>query len=64
VAGDFDGDGIDEVGIYRDGNWLIAIEKDGEATTTEFQLGGPGRLPVVGDFDGDGRDDAAVYRNF
>ena len=63
--GDFNGDGIDELGIYRDGMWYIDTNGNGEidAGDQTFQLGGPGDTPVVGDWDGDGTAEPAVYRD-
>ena len=64
VVGDFNGDGIDELGVYRDGTWYIdtngncMIDDDDQV----FQLGAPGDMPVVGDWDGDGTADPGVYR--
>ena len=65
VVGDFDGDGVDEIGVFRDGKWLIDINGDRILDDRDlmFALGEAGDRPVVGDFDGDGRDDAAVYRS-
>ena len=64
VVGDFDGDGIDDLGIYRDGVWKIDLDGDRDFNSVDevFQHGAPGDTPVVGDFDGDGVDDIAVYR--
>ena len=56
VPGDYDGDGITEPAVFRDGAWFI------EGQTTQF-LGQAGDLPVPGDYDGDGDWDVAVYRD-
>jgi hypothetical protein len=65
VVGDFNGDGVDELGVYRAGRWHV--DSDGnrrlDAHDKLFELGGPNDLPVVADFDGDGIDDPAVYRD-
>ena len=66
VAGDFNGDGISTVGIYRNGKWRLDTNGDGKwnkATDSEFEFGAAGEVPVVGDFDGDGVDDIAVIRH-
>ena len=63
VVGDFNGDGIDNLGVYRNGTWHL--DTDGnlrlDAHDKVFELGGPHHRPVVGDFNGDGIDQAAVY---
>jgi hypothetical protein len=63
VVGDFDGDGIDEIGVFRDGRWTIDINGNRELDAQDFvfQLGDASDLPVVGDFDGDGTDEPALY---
>lgn len=58
-AVDFDGDGMSDVGIYRDGLWSI-IRSSGGANIVE-SLGGPTHTPVPADYDGDGKTDIAVY---
>ncbi|MET0503213.1 MAG: VCBS repeat-containing protein [Candidatus Binatia bacterium] len=59
---DFDGDGRNDVGIYRDGTWFILRSSDGGATATPWG-GLPQDIPVPGDYDGDGKTDVAVYRD-
>ena len=61
LAGDFDGDGRSDIGVYRDGAWFIFRSSDGGATVTSW--GGLAQdIPVPGDYDGDGKTDIAVYR--
>ncbi|MCH5373144.1 MAG: VCBS repeat-containing protein, partial [Planctomycetes bacterium] len=64
IAGDWNGDGIDQVGVFRDGNWMLDVDGDGRWTESDQRLsfGQPGDVPVVGDFDGDGFDEIAVVR--
>ncbi|CAL1151181.1 unnamed protein product [Cladocopium goreaui] len=64
VAGDWNGDGLRTIGVFRDGLWTLDTDGDGRLETTDRQvvLGQPGDKPVVGDFDGDGVDDLGVYR--
>jgi hypothetical protein len=63
VSGDFNGDGIDTVGIFRHGHWVLDVDGDGRYTDRDlaFDLGPAGGIPVVGDFNGDGRDEVGVY---
>ncbi|MEM6687956.1 MAG: SdrD B-like domain-containing protein [Planctomycetota bacterium] len=64
LSGDWNGDGIDQIAIYRSGQWLLDSDGDGRATRRDevANFGSPGDFPVVGDFDGDGIDDLAVVR--
>ncbi len=66
VSGDFDGDGKDDVAVYRPGiapdSYFYILNSNG-FTLTKTSLGTTGDDPsVVGDYDGDGKDDVAVYR--
>jgi serine-aspartate repeat-containing protein C/D/E len=65
LAGDWNGDGIDTIGIFRDGVWVLDIDGDGRLTAADeqFTFGQKGDIPLVGDFNGDGIDDIGVYRN-
>ena len=62
VAGDFNGDGFAEQGMFVDGRWFIDLNGNGkwDAADLQLTLGRPGDLPVVGDWDGDGRDQIGV----
>jgi hypothetical protein len=64
VAGDWNGDGVDTVGVFRDGNWKLDVDGTGRWSSRDLAVdfGSQGDLPVVGDFDGDGVDDLGVYR--
>ncbi len=64
VSGDWNGDGIDQIGVFRGGTWVLDSEGDGRRKTTEttFDFGQPGDRPIVGDFDGDGIDEVGVIR--
>jgi serine-aspartate repeat-containing protein C/D/E len=65
VTGDFNGDGIDSIGVFREGVWRIDVDGDGRLTGHDkiVQFGQPGDVPVVGDFNGDQVDEIGVYRN-
>ncbi|NLX56443.1 MAG: hypothetical protein GXY58_15155 [Planctomycetaceae bacterium] len=64
VAGDWNGDGIRSIGVFRAGTWMLDLDGDGRHTHRDavFQFGAAGDLPVVGDFNGDGIDEIGVYR--
>lgn len=63
-AGDFDGDGIDELGLHRETTGLVYYRN----TLTEgvadhsFVYGDPGDLVFAGDWLGTGTDTVALYR--
>lgn len=44
---DFDGDGIADSGVFRDGAWLVATQRTGIDPVIRFALGGAGDRPVV-----------------
>jgi len=64
VVGDFNNDGIDELGVYRSGMWYLDTDANHrlDAHDKVFELGGPHDQPAVGDFNGDGVDEIAVYQ--
>lgn len=63
LAGDFDGDGTDEVAVFKNGYWMIDINNNGRWDETDLlaKLGDEDDRPVVGDWDGDGKDDIGIY---
>jgi serine-aspartate repeat-containing protein C/D/E len=65
VAGDWNGDGIRSIGVFRDGQWNLDLDGDGQFTDKDasFTFGQAGDIPIVGDFDGDGVDEIGVYRD-
>ena len=64
LAGDWNGDGIDQIGVFRGGQWMLDEDGDGRWTGQDRpkQFGRPGDEPIVGDFDGDGIDEIGVVR--
>jgi protocatechuate 3,4-dioxygenase beta subunit len=64
IAGDWNGDGIRNIGVFRAGAWHLDMDGDGRFTDRDlvFQFGQAGDRPVVGDWNADGIDDLAVYR--
>jgi len=68
VAGDWNADGFEDVGIYRNGKWYLDANGnrtwDGPAGgDVIYTFGATGDVPVVGDWNNDGRDDIGVFRN-
>ena len=65
VSGDWNGDGVANIGTYRDGTWRLDLNGDGRISDGDevIELGGSEDLPIVGDFDGDGIDELGLYRN-
>ena len=63
VVGGFNGNGVDEIGVYHDGTWIIDANGNLEIDARDkvFKLGGPEDVLVVGDWNGDGADDVGVY---
>jgi hypothetical protein len=61
AAVDFDNDGKSDVGIYRDGTWVVIRSSD--AVFAVDGLGGSSHTPVPADYDGDGKADLAAYLN-
>lgn len=64
IAGDFDGDGIDTVGLHRPANGKVYLKNSNSSgfADLEFIFGNPGDKMVTGDWNGDGRDTVAVFR--
>jgi hypothetical protein len=65
VAGDWNGDGISSIGIFRAGTWYLDVDGNGRWTGADRQLqwGREGDQPLVGDFDGNGIDEIAIFRD-
>ena len=63
-VGDFDGDGMDSVGLYRRSTGFVYFRNGLSSGVAEFEFfyGDPGDVIVAGDWDGDGDDTVAVYR--
>jgi len=63
-VGDFDGDGIDTVGLHRPSTGHVYLNNahEGGAAQAQFVFGDPGDKMIAGDWDSDGTDTIAVYR--
>jgi hypothetical protein len=66
VAGDWDGDGIDTPGIYRNVGgamtFFLINNNTGGFADVSFAFGQPGDIPIAGDWDGNGTVTCGVYR--
>lgn len=58
---DYDGDGVSDISIYRQGVWAIRHSFVGFVAVVV--LGGANDIPVPADYDGDGKSDNATYLN-
>jgi hypothetical protein len=63
VTGDWDGDGVDTIGIYRNDTFYLRNSNTLGFADMVFAFGAPGDQPVAGDWNGDGIDTIGVYRN-
>ncbi len=65
VTGDWNGDSINTVGIFRKGVWFLDMDGDGRWSDGDVtvEYGQEGDMPVVGDWTGDGVSKLGVYRN-
>jgi serine-aspartate repeat-containing protein C/D/E len=65
VAGDWNGDGVDTIGHFRNGRWRLDVDGTGRHSRhdVEFRYGQAGDRPVVGDFNRDGVDEIGVFRD-
>jgi serine-aspartate repeat-containing protein C/D/E len=65
VVGDWNGDGIRSIGIFRNGTWFLDMNGDGRWGPGDLvrEFGQEGDIPVVGDWTGDGISKIGVYRN-
>ncbi len=64
VTGDWNGDGITSIGVFRQGKWYLDVDGDGQWTDNDVieHFGEEGDRAVVGDFTGDGITDLGVFR--
>lgn len=64
VSGDWNGDGIHSIGIFRDGTWFLDVDGDGRWSKDDeaVEYGQEGDRPVVGDWNGDGVSKLGFFR--
>lgn len=62
VCGDWDGNGTDTVGVFRDGLWMLRNDWRSGYAHISFSFGRTGDRPIVGDWNGDGIDTVGVVR--
>jgi SpoIID/LytB domain protein len=62
--GDWNGDGVDTVGLYRESTGYLFLRNSNTQGIADIEIyyGDPGDLPVAGDWDGDGDDTVGIYR--
>ena len=63
-VGDFNGDGVDTVGLHRESSGFLYFRNTNTQGIADFQFffGNPGDRLIAGDWTGDGNDTPAVYR--
>lgn len=63
LTGDFDGDGKDQLAVFKGGYWMIDMNGDGiwDEKDLLIRFGDVEDRPVIGDWDGDGKDDIGIY---
>jgi PKD repeat protein len=68
VAGDWDSDGMTEIGVFRPSTHMFYLDYngngvwDGAVTDRRYVFGIAGDLPIAGDWTGDGRAEIGVFR--
>jgi serine-aspartate repeat-containing protein C/D/E len=65
LAGDWNGDGIFTIGVFRQGLFSLDVDGDGRWSPGDLsvKLGQQGDIPLVGDWNGDGKTELGLYRN-
>lgn len=63
-TGDWDGDGVDTPGLYRQSDGYVYLRNSNTQGVADvaFFFGNPGDVPVPGDFNGNGFDTVSLYR--
>ena len=69
IVGDWNGDGRDKAGIFRNGYWYLDKNGNGNWDGCDVDIclgpfaGEPGDIPIIGDWTGNGRSKIGTYRN-
>jgi glucose/arabinose dehydrogenase/PKD repeat protein len=63
VAGDWNGDGTDTPGTFKDGYWYLRNTNSTGPYDVKIAYGKPGDTPVVGDWNGDGIDTPGIFKD-
>jgi hypothetical protein len=63
-VGDFDGDGVDTIGLHRESTGLVYYRNSNTTgiAHAQFIYGNPGDVLIAGDWNGNGLDTVGVYR--
>ena len=64
IAADWNGDGVDEVGLYFNKTWWLDLNGNMTLDAGEQIATNMAGHPVAGDWDGDGDGDVGVYRTY
>jgi Tol biopolymer transport system component len=64
IMGDWDGDGIETPGMYRQSDGFVYLRNANSVGIADirFYFGDPGDVPIAGDFNDDGFDTVSIYR--
>jgi hypothetical protein len=64
IMGDWDCDGIDTPGLYRQSDGFVYLRNSNTegVASIRFFFGDPGDIPLAGDFNKDGCDTVSIYR--
>jgi len=60
---DWNGDGIDTIGVVRSGMFYLRNSNSAGPHDSSFRYGNPTDIPLCGDWDADGVDTIGVFRN-